>query len=102
MKTMADQNEITDTPNENEEETTENTLKASVDKEQPLQKSKGLSKKTDKQRRNSLLLLILPLLMRAVKVILTVRVILVTQVALKQLLSVKKSASLSNHVNDTV
>ena len=53
MKTMADQNEITDTPNENEEETTENTLKASVDKERPLQKSKGPSETTDKRRRTS-------------------------------------------------
>ena len=44
---MADQ---TDTPVENEE-ATNNTLEASVDKEQPSRKSKGSSKTTDKRRR---------------------------------------------------
>ena len=51
-KTMEDQNEISDTPVENEE-ATYNTLEASVDKEQPLRKSKGSSKTTDKRRRTS-------------------------------------------------
>jgi len=41
-KTMEDQNEISDTPVENK--ATYNTLKGSVDKEQPSQKSKGSSK----------------------------------------------------------
>jgi len=49
---MEDQNEISDTPVENEEATC-NTLEASVDKEQPSWKSKGSSKTTDKRRRTS-------------------------------------------------
>ena len=51
-KTMKDQNEISDTPVENEE-ATYNTLEVSVDKEQPSRKSKGLFKEMDKRRRTS-------------------------------------------------
>ena len=40
---MADQNETTDTPVVNKNEATDSTPKANAHKEQPSQKSKGLS-----------------------------------------------------------